>query len=82
MKMYTLNCGRMRIKMKTNIRGDSGLSDSGLQRSHKFYLEKHKDTLDKIEKYGKIEIERRKSEAKTKKKNSLWQTIKGWFNVK
>ena len=65
-------------KIKSNIRGDSGLSDSGLQKSQKFFLERHKDTLDKIEKYGKIETDRRKAEAK--KKNSLWQTVKEWFN--
>ena len=68
--------------MKSNTRGDSGLSDSGLQRTQKFYLKKHKDALDIIEKCGTMETERRKAEAKTKKKNSPWQTIKGWFNVK
>ena len=65
--------------MKSNIRGDSGLSDSGLQKTQQFFLERHKDTLDKIEKYGKIEIKRR--EAETKRNKSLWQKFKGWFNV-
>jgi hypothetical protein len=63
--------------MKTNTRGDSGLSDSGLQRSHKFYLEKHKDAFDQIEKYGKIEMSRRRKES-TKK--SLWNRIRSWFS--
>ncbi len=70
--------------MKANLRGDSGLSDSGFQRSQKFFLEKHKDSLDKLEKCGKIEMQRRRYEANArspKRKTSLWQKIKGWFNV-
>ena len=68
--------------MKTNTRGDSGLSDSGLQRSHKFYLEKHKDALDKIEMYGKIEMRRMINEkvARSPAKRSLWDRIRSWFS--
>ena len=71
--------------MKSNLRGDSGLSDSGFYRSQKFFLEKHKDSLDKIERYSKMEMQRRRYESKAKSpkvKKSLWKTIKGWFGVK
>ena len=64
---------------------DSGLSDSGFYRSQKFFLEKHKDSLDKMEKYSKMEMQRRRYESKAKSpkvKKSLWKTIKGWFGVK
>ena len=70
--------------MKTMVR-DSGLSDSGFYRSQKFFLEKHKDSLDKMEKYSKMEMQRRRYESKAKSpkvKKSLWKTIKGWFGVK
>ena len=63
--------------MKTNTRGDSGLSDSGLQRSHKFYRNKHKDALDKISMYGKIEMRRRQEESANR---GLWDRIKSWFS--
>ena len=45
---------------------DSGLSDSGFYRSQKFFLEKHKDSLDKMEKYSKMEMQRRRYESKAK----------------
>ena len=67
------------------MRGDSGLSDSGFYKSQKFFLEKHKDSLDKMEKYSKMEMQRRRYESKAKSpkvKKSLWKTIKGWFGVK
>tara|TARA_R100001377_G_scaffold19755_1_gene10326 strand:- start:295 stop:510 length:216 start_codon:yes stop_codon:yes gene_type:complete len=63
-------------KIKSNTRGDSGLSDSGLQRSQNFFLEKHKSALDKIENYGRIEMNRRKPS----KKKSLWNRIRSWFS--
>ena len=69
-------------KIKANVRGDSGLSDSQLVRTQKFFLEKHKDELDKLEKYGKMEMQRRRYEAKArmpKRRKSLWTWIKSWF---
>ena len=65
------------------MRGDSGLSDSGFYRTQKFFLEKHKDSLDKIEKCSKIEMQKRRYDAKAKApkcKTSLWQRIKSWFS--
>ena len=61
---------------------DSGLSDSGFYRSQKFFLEKHKDSLDKIEKCSRIEMQKRRFDAKAKppkRKTSLWQRIKSWI---
>jgi hypothetical protein len=63
--------------MKTNTRGDSGLSDSGLQRSHKFYRNKHKDVLDKIRMCGKIEMRRRQAKSANR---GLWNRIRSWFS--
>ena len=63
--------------MKTNTRGDSGLSDSGLQRSHKFYRKKHKDVLDQIRMCGKIEMSRRQARPVNR---SLWDRIRSWFS--
>lgn len=72
-------------KIKANVRGDSGLSDSQLIRSQASFLRKHKDELDKLERCGKIEMQRRRYEAKARRpkgKKSLWKRIKSWFNVK
>ncbi|MQF98062.1 MAG: hypothetical protein FI729_00830 [SAR202 cluster bacterium] len=71
--------------MKSNLRGDSGLSDSGFYRSQKFFLEKHKETLDKIERCSIMELRRRRFEANAKpprRKKSLWKRIKEWFGAK
>jgi len=65
------------------MRGDSGLSDSGFYRSQKFFLEKHKDSLDKMERCSKIEMQRRRYEAGAKppkRKRTLWSRIKSWFS--
>ena len=35
--------------MKTNTRGDSGLSDSGLRKSQMSFLRSHQDAIDKFE---------------------------------
>tara|TARA_B100001123_G_C14936163_1_gene877737 strand:+ start:360 stop:584 length:225 start_codon:yes stop_codon:yes gene_type:complete len=72
-------------EIKANVRGDSGLSDSQLIRSQASFLRKHKDELDKLERCGKIEMQRRRYEAKARRpkgKKSLWKRIKSWFNVK
>jgi hypothetical protein len=67
-------------KIKTNVRGDSGLSDSQLMRAQKFFLKKHKDSLDKLEKYGKLEMDRRRFQANAEKqKKSLWKKIIGFL---
>jgi hypothetical protein len=61
---------------------DSGLSDSGFYKSQKFFLEKHKDSLDKIERCSKMEMQRRRYEAGAKppkRKITLWSWIKSWF---
>jgi len=61
---------------------DSGLSDSGFYRSQKFFLEKHREDLDKLEKYGRMEMQRRRYESKAhppRRRKSLWKKIKGWF---
>tara|TARA_R100000008_G_scaffold85325_1_gene74936 strand:- start:1580 stop:1795 length:216 start_codon:yes stop_codon:yes gene_type:complete len=71
--------------MKSNLRGDSGLSDSGFYRSQKFFLEKHKDSLDKIERYSTMEMRRRRYEAKAKppkRRKTIWTRIKEFFGVK
>ncbi len=68
--------------MKSNLRGDSGLSDSDFYKSQKFFLEKHQDALDKIEKCSIMEMRKRKYGAKAtdpKQKKSLWNRFKSWF---
>ena len=70
------------MNIKSNIKGDSGLTDSGFHRSQKFILEKNRIALDELEEYSTMEILKRRYElnAKTpKRKVSLWKTIKGWF---
>ena len=63
-------------KMRTSVRGDSGLSDSQLMRSQKFFLEKHKDSLDKLEKYGKQEMDRRRFQANAEnQKKGFWKRM-------
>lgn len=67
---------------KYNIKGDSGLTDSGFYRSQKFILEKNKIALDELEEYSTMELLKRRYESNAKppkQKVSLWKTIKGWF---
>jgi len=74
----------MSKKIKSYIRGDSGLSDSQLTRSQASFFKKHKYELDKLERCGKMAMKRQRREVKArqpKSKKSLWQRIKGWFNV-
>ena len=73
----------MSKKIKSYIRGDSGLSDSQLTRSQESFFKKHKYELDKLERCGKIAMKRHLCKVKARKpkgKKSLWQRIKGWFN--
>ena len=69
MKIYTLNCGKMRLmmtKIKANIRGDSGLSDSQLMRSQDLIYQKNQKALDELEQYGIMETRRRRYQANAK----------------
>ena len=69
--------------MRSNLRGDSGLSDSGFYKSQKSFLKKHKEELDKLEMYGRMETQRRRYEAGAKApKRSMWSRIKGFFGLK
>jgi hypothetical protein len=66
----------MMTKIKSNVRGDSGLSDSQLVKSQKFFLEKHKDSFDELERCGKLEMDRRRFEKGVKnKKNGFWKRL-------
>ena len=66
--------------MRSNLRGDSGLSDSQFMRSQKFFIEKHKDSLDKMEECSRIEMMRRRYQSGAKSpKSSLWVRIKNFF---
>ena len=64
--------------MKTNIRGDSGLSDSGLRKSQMSFLRSHQDAIDKFEQCSETEIKR--FESSSKKNNNLWFRIKKFFS--
>ena len=52
--------------MKTNTRGDSGLSDSGLRKSQMSFLRSHQDAIDKFEQCSETEIKRFESSSKKK----------------
>tara|TARA_Y100000356_G_scaffold115366_1_gene104358 strand:+ start:370 stop:594 length:225 start_codon:yes stop_codon:yes gene_type:complete len=69
-------------KIKGNIRGDSGLTDSQLMRSQNLIYEKNRKALDELEEYSIMEVRRRRYESKAKppkRKKSIWKIIKGWF---
>lgn len=71
-------------KIKGNIRGDSGLTDSQLMKSQKILLKKHQQALDKLEEYSIMETRRRRFEANAKppkRKRSLWTIIKEFLGV-
>lgn len=63
-------------KIRANIKGDSGLTDSQLMKSQTLFLERNREALDELERSSKLEMDRRRFEAsaKTPKKN-LWQRI-------
>ena len=64
------------MKIKANIKGDSGLTDSQLMRSQKLFLKKNREAFDEMEKYGKLELERRRFQANAKSpKKTIWQKI-------
>jgi len=71
-------------KIRTNIRGDSGLTDSQLVRSQNLVLEKNREALDELEQYSIMELRRRRFEANAKppkRKRSVWTIIKEFFGV-
>lgn len=71
-------------KIRNNIRGDSGLTDSQLVRSQNIFREKNRKALDELEEYGIMETRRRRFQQNTKpvkRKKTLWTKIKEFFNV-
>ena len=71
-------------KIRANIRGDSGLTDSQLMKSQSLFLEKNREALDELEEYSIMEARRRRFEANAKppkRKRSLWTMIKEFFGV-
>jgi len=70
------------MNIKSNIKGDSSLTDSGFRRCQKFILEKNRIALEELEEHSTMELLKRRYDlnAKTpKRKVSLWKTIKGWL---
>ena len=71
-------------KIRANIRGDSGLTDSQLMKSQNLFLEKNREALDELENYSIMQERRRRCEANAKppkRKRSLWTMIKEFFGV-
>ena len=74
----------MMSKIKANIKGDSGLTDSQLLRSQKLFLEKNRKALDELEECAIMELRKRRFEASAKppkRKRSVWAIIKEFFGV-
>jgi len=71
-------------KIKGNIRGDSGLTDSQLMRSQNLIYKKNQKALDELEEYGIMERRKRRFQANTKpprRSKSLWVKIKEFLGV-
>mgnify|MGYP003141370176 CR=1 FL=1 len=71
-------------KIRANIKGDSGLTDSQLMKSQNLFLEKNRKALDELEEYGIMELRRRRFEASAKppkRKRTFWAIIKEFFGV-
>ena len=67
-------------KIRNNIRGDSGLTDSQLMRSQNLFYEKSRKALDELEEYGIMEMNRRRfKESARPPKKSLWTRIRNWL---
>ena len=67
-------------KIRNNIRGDSGLTDSQLMHSQNLFYEKTRKALDELEEYGIMESNRRRFEANAKPpRKTLWSRIKSWI---
>ena len=71
-------------KIRANIRGDSGLTDSQLMKSQSLFLEKNREALDELEEYSIMEARRRRFEANTKppkRKRSVLNIVNEFFGV-
>ena len=83
MKTYISNYGRERVtmtKIRINVRGDSGLSDSQLTSVQKLFYKKNQKALDELEEYSIMEMNRRRFQENSKNsKKSLWYKIRTWF---
>ena len=67
-------------KIRNNIRGDSGLTDSQLMRSQKLFYKKTREALDELEEYAIMEMNRRRfQESARPPKQNLFSRIKNWF---
>ena len=67
-------------KIRNNIRGDSGLTDSQLMRSQNLFYKKTQKALDELEEYGIMEMNRRRFKESAKPpKTSLWSRMRNWF---
>lgn len=88
MRIFTSSYGRMRrmmTKIASNVRGDSGLSDSQLIRSQKFFFKKTQKALDELEKNSIMESNRRRFQANAKppeRKQGFWSKIISWLRGK
>lgn len=88
MRIFTSSYGRMRrmmTKIASNVRGDSGLSDSQVIRSQKFFLKKTRKALDELEKNSIMESNRRRFQANAKppeRKLGFWSKIISWLRGK
>ena len=66
-------------KIRANVRGDSGLSDSQVVKTQIFFHKKTQEALDELEEYGIMESNRRRFEANAKPpRKTLWSRIKSW----
>ena len=63
-------------KIRANIKGDSGLTDSQLMKSQMLFLKRNREALDEMERSSKLEMDRLRfeSNARPPKKN-LWRRI-------
>ena len=63
-------------KIRANIKGDSGLTDSQLMKSQMLFLERNLEALDEMERSSKLEMDRRRFEANARPpKKNLWRRI-------
>ena len=67
--------------MRTNIKGDSGLSDSGFYSCQKFMQKKQQKDSDYLEEASRLHLMKKRfdSVAKPPENKSLWKKIKSFF---
>tara|TARA_R100000008_G_scaffold54328_1_gene33146 strand:+ start:2138 stop:2347 length:210 start_codon:yes stop_codon:yes gene_type:complete len=67
--------------MKTNIKGDSGLSDSGFYSCQRFIQRKHQKDSEFLEESSRLDLMKKRfdSVAKPPQNKSLWNKIKSFF---